>query len=197
MNKKSVAATTVVLFASLVFTVIGVCFSSFVYKDTRILISEVSLASSNGISLYQDKNLTKKATKLVLSDMELGLKPATGEVDAENKIPSTINDQGTSEGYYSTIYVESDVDFKVIVKNIQIKSDKNALDIKKERENIFISIKDLSNSTKSLENEITEIALFQDVSETQKLTFYIWLGAHADKILEGAKISFEISFESV
>ena len=39
--------------------------------------------------VFEDDKLTSKIDKLKLSEMKLGLKPATGEIDAETKIPST------------------------------------------------------------------------------------------------------------
>lgn len=194
MNKKSVAASIVVVFAAIVFSVIGICFSVFVFSDTKILVTKVSVKSVSGVEIFEDEKLTKKTTELKLSDMQLGLKPATGEVDADSQIPSSVNEQNASEGYYATVYVKTSIDYKIIVTDIAIESDKNEMDIKEERENIFISIKDVNASTKTLENDETEIASFEDVSETQKLIFFIWLGAYADDILEGSKISFTLEF---
>ena len=78
MNKKSVSATILVLFLALFFTVVGSCFSAFVYSKTRTLLESVDLVSVEGVELFQDKAHKKKATSLKLSNMDLGLKPATG-----------------------------------------------------------------------------------------------------------------------
>lgn len=197
MNKKSVSATILVLFLALFFSVVGSCFSMFVYKYSRILVSAVGIVSSENIKVYSDEKLTKEIDKLKLSDMELGLKPATGELDAETQIPSTIDDKGTSEGYYSTIYVKSSGNFRISIHNIKIDSDHDEGLIKEERKNIFIGIKDLKNSVKTLENDGVEICRYSDVSEPIKITFLIWLGSFATDELEGAKISFDIKFVAI
>lgn len=194
MNKKSVAASTLVVFMAIFFAVIGICFSNFVFKDTKIEVTRVGVASSEGLKVFEDEDLTKEVTELKLSNMELGIKPATGELDADTKIPSTVTDQGTSEGYYSTVYVKVEGDFKVVVGNVKIESKKNILDVEAERENIFVALKDVEEAVKSLETDGVELAKFQDVQGMQKLTFFIWLDALSGDALEGAKISFELEF---
>jgi len=126
--------------------------------------------------------------------MDVGLKPATGEVDGETKIPSTITDEGTSEGYYSTVYVDASAGFKVVVKDINIDSKHDTLLVKEERKNIFVAIKDVKGSAKSLENDEVELAQFSNTQELDKITFFVWLSSFATDELEGAKISFTIEF---
>lgn len=195
MEKKSISATILVIFLSLVFSVIGICFSMFVFKDTRILIENIKLEKPDAIEIYSDKDLKSVAKELKLSDMELGLKPATGELDSETEIPSTIDDKGTSEGYYSTIFVKASKGFKIVVKDVQIETKKDKTLVDEQKKNIFISIKDRKKTTKSIENSETEIAQFSDVSDVLELTFLVWLGALATEDLEGAKISFVLKFE--
>ena len=197
MNKKSFAASTLVIFLAMMFSVIGICFSRFVYHDTKIEIKEIKLKTATGIDVFYDEECLKKATTLKLSEMKLGLKPATGEVNQTTQIPSTITNQGTSEGYYSTVYVKSTNDYKIVVKNVVIETKKDKIEVHEERKNIFISIMDVENSTKSIEKTETEIVLFEDVSSSQKLVFLIWLGAFADEVLVGAKISFDLEFIAV
>ena len=197
MNKKSVSATILILFLALFFSVVGSCFSFFVYKYSRTLVKSVGLAYDEPIEIFSDEKLTKKITKLKLSDMELGLKPATGEVDAETQIPSTIDDSGTSEGYYSTVYVKSSKNFRISINNINIKSDHDELLVKEEKKNIFVGVKDLKNSVKTLENNGVEICRYSNVTEPVKITFLIWLGSFASDELEGAEISFDINFVAI
>lgn len=197
MNKKSVAASFLVVFLAITFSVIGSCFMAFVYKDTKIEVKEVSVMFADGIGVYQNKELSEPVSTLKLSDMKIGLKPATGEVDAETMIPSTITNQGTSEGYYAKVFVKTNINYKIIMKNIVIESKKDEHDVKEERKNLFISIKDIANSTKTLEEEETEIVTFSDVSETQELIFLIWMGGLANETLEGSKISFTLDFVAV
>lgn len=194
MEKKSVSATILVLYLALLFSVIGVCFSVFVYEHNKIKITKVGVVSASRIDVFEDKELQTKSSQLKLSNMDIGLKPATGELDSETQIPSSITDQGTSEGYYATVYVNTSINYKIVVSDIEIKTNRDKIKANEERKNIFIAIKDVTNSTKSLENDETELVKFSDVQTTQKLTFLIWLGSLADDVLIGSKISFVIQF---
>ena len=197
MEKKSVSATILVLFLALTFTVIGVCFSVFVYSETKILVKKVNLYGSSGIKIYESSEKKCEVTELKLSDMELGLKPATGEVDSETQIPSTIVDSGTSEGYYGKVYVGVTGAFKVTLKDISIKSKKDEIEVKKERKNIFVAIKDIDGSTKSLEENEIQLATFESVEGGKELIFFIWLGSLAGEELIGSKISFSLYFDKI
>lgn len=197
MNKRSVSASILVLFLALVFAVIGACFSSFVYKDKMIKFEEIKVIASSGIDIFEDKEYSKQTDKLKLSKMELGLKPATGELDAETKIPSTVTDDGTSEGYYEKLYVKADSAYKILIKNITVENKKDKSAANKERENIFVAIKDVKNSTKSLEKDIVEIASISDGFEQKELVFMFWLSSFSGKELVGSKISFDVEFVTV
>lgn len=198
MNKKSVSATILILFMALFFSVVGTCFYTFVYDRTRTLVTAVGVINDENIQIFSDEKLKKKVSELKLSNMDIGLKPATGEVDSETQIPSTIDDKGTSEGYYSTVYVVSSGKFRIQLNNIQIKSDHDEELIEEEKKNIFVGIMDLKNSVKTLENDGIEICRYTDVStEPIKITFLIWLGSLASDELEGARISFDIKFVSI
>lgn len=198
MNKKSVSATILILFMALFFSVVGTCFYTFVYDRTRTLVTAVGIINDDNIQIFSDEKLKKKVSELKLSNMDIGLKPATGEVDSETQIPSTIDDKGTSEGYYSTVYVVSSRKFRIQLNNIQIKSDHDEELIEEEKKNIFVGIMDLKNSVKTLENDGIEICRYTDVStEPIKITFLIWLGSLASDELEGARISFDIKFVSI
>ncbi len=197
MEKKSVSASLLILYLAGLFAVVGSCFYTFVFKGKQIKLETVSVVAASGISVYNDEEKTKISTTLELSDMEIGLKPATGDVDKDTQIPSTINDEGTSEGYYATIYVDTSKNYKIVVKNIKIESEKDELLVKEERKNMFVAIKDIEGTTADLEKDEIDLVTFSDVTETQQLTFLFWLGSLAGEDLQGAKISFELSFESV
>ena len=197
MNKKSVAASFLVVFMAIFFSVIGICFSSFVFVKTKIVVQAVGVVADGGIEVYGDKDLTKKVNELKLSTLDTGLKPATGELDDEFKIPSTITDEGTTEGYYSKVFVKTSEDFKIVIKNIKIESKKDKLAVKEERENIYIALKDVKDANKNLKDDNVELASFSKNNETKELTFLIWLDALAGDDLEGAKISFDVVFELI
>lgn len=197
MKKKSVSATILILFMSLFFAVVGSSFYYFEYYSKRTLVEKVGIITDEKISIYKDKELKEKITQLELSDMDLGLKPATGKIDNETQIPSTITAEGTSEGYYSKVYVKAQGNFRIQLSNIKIESDHDELLIKEERKNIYVGIKDLKNSVKTLENDGVEICRYSDVSKPVEITFLIWLGSIASDELEGARISFDIKFVSI
>ena len=197
MEKKSVSASLLILYLTALFAVVGSCFYTFVFIDKQIKIESVSVIAASGISVFNDEDKTQKSNSLNLSDMEIGVRPATGKLDKDTHIPSTITDDGTTEGYYAVVYVDSQIDYQIVIKNIKIESEKDDLLIKDERENIFVSIKDVENTTTDLKNDEIKLATFSGVDDTQKLTFLFWLGSFAGDDLQGAKISFELSFEAV
>lgn len=197
MDKKSVSASLLIVYLASLFAVIGSCFYTFVFKDKQIKITTIAIESIQGVSVFNDEEKQQKSIELELSKMELGIRPATGELDQETQVPSTINDTNTSEGYYAKVYVETTQDYKIVIKNIKVETQENEVEVKEQLKNVFISIKDVKNTTKALEKEELEIVNFKDVTETQELVFLVWLGALADDVLQGAKISFTLSFEAL
>lgn len=197
MEKKSVSASLLIFYLTGLFAVVGSCFYTFVFKERQIKVEKVIVTANSQIKLYDNEEKTQETIELKLSNMEQGIRPATGKLNQETQIPSTINDEGTSEGYYATVYVDTTVNYKIMVKNIKIDSTKAELEVKEERKNIFLAIKDIQNTTKTLEKDEFEIVKFENISDIQKLTFFIWIGALTDDVLQGAKISFELSFEAI
>lgn len=194
MDRKSIATTITLLFSALLFAVIGVCFNLFVYMETKIEVKNIALSAGTNIELFSDNELKNKAEKLELSKQELGLKPATGELDEETEIPSTITNEGTSEGYYSSVFVKTNSNFKIVIRDIKIETKHDQTAAEGERKNIFVAIKDVKNTTKNLKEDEVEIATFSDVKQPQELVFLIWLGALSGEELVGSKISFTIYF---
>ncbi|MBQ8451971.1 MAG: hypothetical protein IJ538_04290 [Clostridia bacterium] len=197
MEKKSIAATILVIMLALVFSVVGVCFSSFIASAKKIEVQTIKINSSNGIVVFVDEEKKQTANELKLSVLETGLKPATGEVDAETEIPTTVNDEGTTEGYYGSVFVESTADFWVTISNISIKGRKDASLIEKERKNIYITIKGVEKSTKTFEDNIVTLGKIQGSADLIEITVFVWLGALAGDDLEGAKINFDLNFIKV
>ena len=194
MDKKSVSATILILFLTLFFAVIGICFSTFVFKYTKVIVSSVKVNGSNQIKIYEDRDCTKQVVELKLSSMDTGLRPATGEIDSETQIPSTITNTGTSEGYYSTVYVTASGAFNIVINDIQIKTSHDKIEVSEQRKNIFLAVKDVNNSVKTLEENGTVLASYSNLNEPQEITFLIWLGSLASDVLEGADISFSLDF---
>ena len=63
--------------------------------------------------------------------------------------------------------------------------------------NIFVALKDVSNAMKSLEEDTIELAKFENINETTKITVLIWLGSLAGEELVGANISFSLQFDKI
>lgn len=197
MDKKSVAASILVVVLAIVFAIIGSCFATFVFQYTKIEISSIAVSAASGIEVFEDEKMTKKVTNLKLSEQLLGIKPATGELDAETQIPTTVSSENTTEGYYSSIWVKSEINYKIVISNIKVKTEQNQLEAEAERKNIFVAIEDIANSTKSLEDDNIQLVIMEDNEEPQKLTFLFWLSGLAGESLEGAKISFTLEFLAI
>lgn len=169
---------------------------NFVYEDTKIVIKDPTITVASGVLVYNAKDDTKTPlTKLEFSDMTLGLKPVTGESDAETNIPSTVTDKNGSEGVYSKIKITAAAGLKIVVKNIVIDSPEDPADIAEERENLFVAIKDVPDSAYNLKEDVITLATFSDAQEDAEYTFLFWLDGKAGDILKGCTICFEISFE--
>ena len=160
-------------------------------------IADKVLALEESVSKLTDKELKNKASELKLSNIDLGLKPATGKIDNEKQIPSTITDEETSEGCFACIYVPAGTNFKVTIKNIVIETESNINKASEDRKNVFVALKDITNSVKTLEEDEIELAKFENVNETTKITVLIWLGSLAKDNLVGSTISFTLSFDKI
>lgn len=195
MDKKNIATTFVLILCALVFTVVGTSFMNYMYKDNKIVVNNPKIIAQSGILVYDAKDTNKTAiTSLKFSDSELGLKPVTGEQDAETKIPSTVTNKNGSEGLYSSIKVTAPAGLKILVTNISVESKEDAEKIKKERENMFVGIMDQNDGAKSLKEDQVELISEPLAVEDKEYTILFWLDSKAAEILKGAKISFDIQF---
>ena len=192
MDGKNTGAVLATIFFIVVCALIGSTFMAFVYEDKKVVVNNPSIISGAEISVTDEKG--NALSSLTLSKTTLGLKPATGEEDAETNIPFTITDTVGTEGQYAKFFVKSDVNFNIFVKNINIESKENTA---QERKHICVGIKNEKETTKTLEED--NILLYSGVANTEpkELTFFVWLHAHASNILAGAKISFDLEFVAV
>lgn len=193
MRKKSFAATITIIFCAIFVSVIGATFSTYLFRKNIIKIEDPIIQSRNGIVVYNNEN--NEIQKLNLSDMALGLKPATGEENVDNEIPSTVTSKVGSEGYYAKFKVTSDNAYKILIANIKIKSTKRGISLEGERENIKVALEGVNNSTKNLVGD--NIVLFNSSEGTinKEFTLLVWLTAKASDQLKGATISFDVVFE--
>ena len=122
----------------------------------------------------------------------MGLKPVTGEDDPDYEIPTTVTDQKGSEGLYSTFYLTSQTKWTLYVTDIKVEGAEN---VSNEREHIKVGLKDVLNSSQTLEGDKVKIASGNAISEPLEMTFYVWLHSLSGEALVGANISFTLSFE--
>jgi len=98
-KKKSTAVSVVAVLSILLFAIIGSSFMAYMYKDEKVEVLSPRLVINNGVSVTDLSN--NNITSLKFSEIKLGLKPATGELDVETKVPVTVTDKNGSEGIYS------------------------------------------------------------------------------------------------
>ena len=167
----------------------------FVYQEKKITVQNPSIIASSGVLVYDSKDEEQAPIdKLKFNDMALGLKPITGDADADTGIPSTMTDKIGTEGLYATVKVTAPAGLKIVITNIQINSEQDKEKVQEERKNIFMAIKDKQNSAQSLEEEsITLVDEELEVKE-KEYTIFFWLDGKAGEALTGAKISFELHF---
>lgn len=192
MGRKNIAATVTTILCALTFIVIGSCFSAFVYKKEMIKVENPVFNVGEGISVYNE-NGEKTIEVLELSKMKLGLKPATGEEDSVTNIPTTVTDKQGSEGQYGKFKLYAPSGATISITNIQIESQEREEDIKEERKNIMVSIKELDDSTASLEEETVILGSTEANEDRHLLTFFVWLSGKTSDKLEASKISFDIT----
>ena len=196
MNRQNIATTIVLLLSSIAFAVVGTSYMQNVYEKTKIVVSDPIVVAGSSIKVYDDIDQDKNQLEYIeFSDSELGLKPVTGSIDADTKIPSTVTNKNGSEGLYANIKVScNSAGLKIVVKNILIESKQEDSKIQKQRENIFLGIMDKQDGAKSLkENEVVLIEELEPVVD-KLYTILFWLDSKASEDLIGAKISFELHF---
>ena len=196
MSRKDIGKVITTILTALTFIIIGSTFSAFVYRKELIEVKNPKVILAEGVNVY-DENGEKEISELELSKMKLGLKPTTGEEDAETNIPTTVTDKQGSEGQYAKFAVLAPAGVNVYITNVKIESKEDENKIKEERKNIMVAIKELDESTSSLEKDKTLLGKINAGQEKQTMTFYVWLSSKVSDILESSEISFEISFEAL
>ena len=191
MEGKNIGAVMLTIFLIIFFAIIGSSFMAFVYPGKKVVVNNPKIVSASEISITDDNN--RKLEKLELSTSKLGLKPVTGEDDPDYEIPTTVTDQKGSEGLYSTFYLTSQTKWAIYVTDIVVSGAENVSD---EREHIKVGLKNVLNSSKTLEGDKVKIASGEATSEPIEMTFYVWLHSLSGQALVGANISFSLSFEN-
>lgn len=194
MNKNNTAITITTILCALFFIVVGSCFSAFLYEDEIVKVEKVNVVVSEGVQVF-DKDGKKEIEKLELSTMKLGLKPATGEEDATTKIPTTVHEKQGTEGVFAKFKVKAKNGTKIFVTNIKFSGKVSEKVIEEERENVMVSISQISESTNSLKEEKVLLGEISGSEECVDLTLFVWLSASISDKFNSETISFDLLFE--
>ncbi|MBQ7467121.1 MAG: hypothetical protein IJS74_03520 [Clostridia bacterium] len=196
MKRENLAKTVTVILSTLLFIVIGSCFSAFLYKYEMVEVENPKVFLSDDMQLFNADG-DKVIDELSFSKMSLGLKPTTGEEDAETNIPITVNDRQGSEGVYAKCNIFAPSGATVKLKNIKFDATENQDKIEQERDNVFVAVKEIDESAVSLENGEAFLGTLPASDEKQLCTFYVWLSAKTGDVFKAVKISFDIYFENI
>ena len=196
MGRENIAKTVTVILSTLLFIVIGSCFSAFLYKFEIVEVENPKVVIADGMQIFNASG-DKVIDTLEFSKMPLGLKPTTGEEDADSNIPITVNDRHGSEGLYAKCKIFAPNGAIVLIKNIKLDTKEDTEKINQERDNVFVAVKEIEESAVSLKNDYAELGTIPVSDERQELTFYVWLSAKIANTFKSVKISFDIFFEPV
>jgi len=196
MQRKQYATTITVILCACLFIVIGSCFSTFLYQKELIRVENPKVVASSNISVFKEDGQTQ-LEKLELSKLNLGLKPTTGEEDAITSIPSTVTDRQGSEGHYAKFKLLAASGANVSVTNVVVQTKHDQEKVNEQRKNIMVAIDGVTKEAVSLEQDIVNLGTIEASEQVKEYTFYVWLSAKTSDDLEGATISFDISFADI
>ncbi len=191
-SKKSVAVSVCALLLICLFAVVGSCFMAYLYEDEKVVIKSPRIVAGAGISVTNSKG--EPIDKLEFSDLKLGLKPVTGELDSETKVPVTVHDKNGSEGIFAKFSVKSSRVTKLSVQNLRIEGN-DSLDFAQERKNIWLSVMEVKNSTNNFEDEKVELCELTASTEGATFTLLLWFASVSSENFESSTISFDIVLE--
>ena len=194
MNRENLAKTITVILSTIFFIVVGSCFSAFLYKYEMVEVENPKIFVAEGMQIFNDDG-DKTIEVLELSKMSLGLKPTTGEEDPDSDIPITVSDRQGSEGLYAKCKVFAPSGAVIKIKDIHFETTQDKSIIDKERDNIYVSVREIENSTVSLKNEELILGALEPSDEKQSCTFFIWLSGKTGDDLKAVRIFFNIYFE--
>ena len=191
-TKKSIAVCVTAILYIMLFAVIGSCFMAFKYEDEKIIINDPRIVVHNNIKVVDKENT--EINKLKFSEVKLGLKPVTGELDSDTKIPITVTDENGSEGIFAKFKVKNAENFTIKINNLKVEGN-SKLEFELERKNIWFAIKEIENSAKNYEEN--EIILCDNYlnSEDVEYTLLFWLSSVASENFEMSTINFDVIFE--
>ena len=192
-KKKSVAVCVTAVLYIMLFAVVGSCFMAFKYQDEKVVVNNPRIYASDGVSVL-DVKTNQSIEILKFSEVKLGLKPVTGELSHDTKIPVTVTDKNGSEGIFARFLVKSHSAVSIKVKNLVVTGN-DKLEIEKERKNIWLALKDVEDSSKSFEDPEVTLASGEVVGSGKEYTLFFWLSSVASEDFEMCTISFDVVIE--
>lgn len=197
MNKKNIAATVVLLLCSVLFATVGSTFMNLVYEKNKIVVKNPEVVAAQLVKIFASDDEEKtQISQLLFNEMGLGLKPVTGEADEQTNIPSTVTEKNGTEGLYAQIKVTAPKNLQISVTNLKIEGVEDDKDAQKQRKNMWVALKDVQDSAKTLEEDSVVLTKFSEALDEKELIFYFWLSGDG-KALKGATISFVVNFSVV
>ncbi len=193
MRKQSFAATITIIFCAIFVSVIGSTFVAFLQKKNIVEVKSIKISKASSIFVYNEDD--NEIDEIKLSNMTLGLKPATGEEDEKTEIPSTITSNVGSEGYYAKFKVTSSGAYKIFVSDVTIQTKNGAEVPEKERKHIKVALEKVDNSTKDLSASTVVLTSVTERTDKKEYTILCWLDSKASEKLKGAKITFQINIK--
>lgn len=197
MNKKNIATTVVLLLCSVLFATVGSTFMNLVYEKNKIVVKNPEVVAAQLVKIFASDDEEKtQISQLLFNEMGLGLKPVTGEADEQTNIPSTVTEKNGTEGLYAQIKVTAPKNLQISVTNLKIEGVEDDKDAQKQRKNMWVALKDVQDSAKTLEEDSVVLTKFSEALDEKELIFYFWLSGDG-KALKGATISFVVNFSVV
>ena len=188
-SKKSAAVSVCAVLSIFLFAIIGSCFMAYKYEDEKVVIKNPMIVAASGVVVSDQSG--KEIDELSFSEVKLGLKPVTGELDPDTKIPVTVDDKNGSEGIFAKFIVKSERVCNFVIKNLQVTGN-DELDVQKERQNIWMSIAEVKDSTKNFQDEKVTLGTLDASVEGKEYTLLLWFSSVASPNFHSTTISFDV-----
>lgn len=188
-DKKSTAISITALLSIFLFAIIGSCFMGYMYEREKVQVSNPKIYAPATATITSEAG--ENIDELQFSEIKPGLKPVTGELDQQTKVPVTVNDQNGSEGIYAKFKITTTSALSVKIENLKITGN-DKLDIQKERANIWLAIMEIADSSKNLEEESVTLGTIAVSQEPKVYTLLFWLASVASEEFESTTISFDV-----
>lgn len=190
-KSKTAGAVTVAMLVIATFAVVGICISTFLLPQRRIVLQNVYVTSVEGVEVLSEDG--KKIEEFTLQAPALGLKPCEANEDAATHIPYGVTDAHGSDGAFATFYIQASDAYVVRVASVNISCGAEYAQY------ICLAIKNEKEGVKNLADKNAMIASGDATTheQPQKYTLLVWLRADAPQEMASAEISFTLRVEKL